>query len=120
MARTPPSTQTMRLMELAAQYIRQPTGCYDEDGVGFVEFDPPLTSEEQAEFDLLRSVVRSGLDVDPAVYATIRANLQTRRDLRQLGRNGFMSLSSDAERFRRLYDSDVAGTIILLAILREP
>lgn len=82
--------------------------------LGSLTWTVDLTAPQLATANDIRQGLRSPL----ADWAAVRADIQTIRDLRQLGRNAFMALP-DAERFRRLYDAQSATTTILLAILRE-
>ena len=81
-------------------------------------FDPDLTSEETAQFADLIRVARSPLSITPTEYQAVRAQIQTLRDLRQMGRNAFMALSA-AERDRLMYDAFTATTQVFLSILRD-
>ena len=81
-------------------------------------FTPGLSPELTAEFDRRVEVARAAVSLTPAEWAAIRPQLQTLRDLRQMGRNAFMALTA-AERDRLMYDAHVATTQVLLAILRD-
>jgi hypothetical protein len=117
--RLPPDDATFRLMELASTYIRQPTGAYLDSVTGpVVEFDPVLTSQEQATYDSLVASLDAPLTLTPTEWAAIRPHLTTIRDLRQMGRAAFMALTA-AERDRLVYDAQAATTTILLAMLRD-
>lgn len=114
-----PDDLAMKVRELCLTYLRLPTEYATEDGLPVLTFDPPLTSGEQATYNLLLGMARSGMtSVSPADFGVIRANLQTLRDLRQLGRNAFLAQTT-AQKERQLYDALVADTIIWLAVLRE-
>lgn len=106
------------LQDLVVANIRPPDSVALNGANVTYTFTPDLTTAEAALFDTLASLAKSRLDVSPADYATIRTNLQTLRDLRQMGRNAFMGLAA-AERDRLMYDAQVATTMILLAILRD-
>lgn len=83
-------------------------------------FAADLTAQQQATVDLILSAAAATVAITPEEYDAIRPNLQALRDLRQLGRNAFMSSQlNDAERFRRLYDAQADTTVILLALLRS-
>lgn len=109
---------TLKATELAERYLRRPTGWIDQDDVLVAIFEPPLSASEEATWDLIQAIARSGLNVAPDDYAVIRTNLQAIRDLRQMGRAAFMALTA-AERDRLMYDAQSATTTILLAILRD-
>jgi hypothetical protein len=116
-----PDALAERVNVLCQRYLRTPVG-YSTDGATgapVLEFDPPLTTEEQATYALLLALARSGMaHLSPTEYATVRTNLAALRDFRQLGRSAFMALTA-AERDRQLYDAQTATTIVLLAILRD-
>jgi hypothetical protein len=117
--RTFPDALTERVVALCRQYLRDPLGYATDDGVPVLDFDPPLTAEEQTTYALLVALARSGMKhLSPTEYQTVRTNLAALRDFRQLGRNAFMALTA-AERDRQLYDAQTATTIVLLAILRD-
>lgn len=120
MANVSPDITAQRLVELCQTFLRPPaTYATDGDtGEPILTFDPPLTTEEQATLANLLGLARSRLDVAPEDFATIRTNLQTLRDLRQMGRAAFMALTA-AERDRLIYDALVADTVIWLAVLRD-
>lgn len=103
-----------RLWDSVVVNLRRPS---DGDGETFT-FAPPLSAQEQGTLDLILAHYRSGLQVSYAAYLAIRPNLQTIRDLRQMGRNAFMALTA-AERDRLTYDAQAATTTILLALLRD-
>jgi hypothetical protein len=104
-----------RLWTLVLANLRRPL---DANGEAFT-FEPPLSSPEQATFDDVVRLWRSGMThLTLAQYQAIRPHLTTIRDLRQMGRNAFMALTA-AERDRLLYDAQAATTTILLAMLRE-
>ena len=110
-----------RAVDLVIQYIRIPADWWWETDTDQAEFtfDPPLTAQEETALALIRAVVKSGMaHLTPAEFQTVRTNLATLRDFRQLGRNAFMALTA-AERDRLLYDAQTATTIVLLAILRD-
>lgn len=75
----------------------------------------PLTDEQKA---LDAHIASTGLIMDRDTYNAVRSEMQTLRDLRQMGRNAFMALTA-AERDRLIYDALTAQTIIDLAILRD-
>jgi hypothetical protein len=85
---------------------------------GQVVFDPPLTPGEQAEWDALLKLASMLEPMSTAQYDALRPQMQTLRELRQLGRNAFMALTA-ADRDRMIYDALVAQTIIDLALLRD-
>jgi hypothetical protein len=117
----PPDAIAHRVVALATEYIRAPASYASdsETGAPVLEFDPPLTAEEQTTYVLLVALARSGMaHLSPTEYQTVRTNLASLRDFRQLGRNAFMALTA-AERDRMLYDAQTATTIVLLAILRD-
>lgn len=121
MARTMPDTLASRVAELCTRYLRAPSGYATDDQTAapVIDFVPPLTTEEQATLANIIALARSGMThLTPTEYDTIRSQLATIRDLRQLGRNAFMALTT-AERDRLLYDAQAATTTILLALLRE-
>jgi hypothetical protein len=75
----------------------------------------PSTAEDRA---LDAHIASTGLNMTRDQYNAVRAQMQTLRDLRQLGRNAFMALTA-AERDRLTYDAMTSVTIVLLAILRD-
>jgi hypothetical protein len=77
-----------------------------------LEWDTDLSAAEA------QTVARSAEPMTTEAYAAVRAQMQTLRDLRQLGRNAFMQLAAN-DRDRMLYDALVAQTIIDLALLRD-
>jgi hypothetical protein len=81
-------------------------------------YEPDLSPAEQATFDSVARLAVGAAIITTAEYDTIRPDIQTIRDLRQMGRNAFMALTA-AERDRLLYDAQAATTTILLALLRE-
>lgn len=106
---------------LCAEYLRPPRDSgLGKDGTPAWDFDPPLSGAEQTTFDAIMAMARRDLAKEPpATFTASRSQLQTLRDLRQMGRNAFMALTA-AERDRALYDAQTSTTIILLALLREP
>ena len=89
-----------------------------EDGTQTIVFDPDLTAEEQTRFDMMVELAASTVSVTPDEWAAMRPHIQTLRELRQLGRSGFMALTA-AERDRLLYDALTAETQLWLALLRS-
>jgi hypothetical protein len=75
----------------------------------------PSTAEDRA---LDAHIASTGLNMTRDQYNAVRAQMQTLRDLRQMGRNAFMGLSA-AERDRLIYDAMTSVTIVLLSILRD-
>jgi Mn-containing catalase len=121
MARTFPDETTRRLVALCVEYLRAPAGSATDDTTGdpILDFDPPLTAEEQVTYEILLGLTRSEtVRQTPAEFAVVREQLQVLRALRQLGRNAYMGLSA-AERDRMMYDAMVAVTIILIGEFRE-
>jgi hypothetical protein len=120
MANVSPDVTAQRLVELCQTFLRAPDSYATDETTRepILTFDPPLTPEEQATLANLLGLARSRLDVAPEDFATIRTNLQTLRDLRQMGRAAFMALTA-AERDRLIYDALVADTVIWLAVLRD-
>jgi hypothetical protein len=113
-----PDTVTWRTADFAALYLRPVSNVYMRDGVGVWEFTPPLTTEEAADFELIKRLAARNLDLTLAEYRTVAPALTLLRDFRQLGRNAFMALTA-AERDRLVYDAQSATTTILLALLRD-
>jgi hypothetical protein len=94
-----------------------PVGLILSDGSGVtLSFTPDLSPEQVTTLDLVVQAADAGLPT--SIYDAVRPDVQTIRDLRQMGRNAFMALSA-AERDRLLYDAQAATTTILLALLRE-
>lgn len=116
--RIPPDDLTSRIAALCRTYLRPPAGYWLEDGVPGFEFDPPLTTEEQATLDSIAGVARMEASLTPTLYSEVRSQMQTLRALRQLGRNAFMAQTA-AERDRQTYDCLVAVTEILLRLTRD-
>ncbi len=83
-----------------------------------IMFDPDLSPEETVQFDQPVRVASSPIGITPSEYAAVRTQMQTLRDLRQMGRNAFMALTA-AERDRLMYDAFTATTQVLLSILRD-
>jgi hypothetical protein len=81
-------------------------------------YEPDLSPEEQATFDLVSRLAVGAALITPEERTRIQPDIQSLRDLRQLGRNAFMALTA-AERDRLLYDAQTATTIVLLALLRD-
>ena len=81
-------------------------------------FTPDLTAEQADLFDAYVGRARLDAPMPVETYAAVRGELQTLRDLRQMGRAAFMALTA-AERDRLGYDAHVATTIVLLALLRD-
>jgi hypothetical protein len=117
MTRIVVTDQSERVLELCRLYLREPVNEGDPGAERTLVFDPDLTPEETALFDVLQRIAASE-HWTPDAYSAVRAEMQTLRDLRQMGRNAFMALSA-AERDRLTYDALVAQTIIDLAILRD-
>lgn len=113
-----PDQAAIGVGELVTQHIREPESVTRVDGNLVWVFNPPLTAAEQTALDNLTAWLRSGLNVSFADYPAIRTNLQTLRDLRQLGRPAFLAQTT-AQKERQLYDALVADTILWLAVLRE-
>jgi hypothetical protein len=113
-----PDEVTWRTADLAARYLRPVSNVYMANGVAVFEFTPALTAAEALDFDLIKKLAERNLDLTLDEYRTVTPQLQTIRDLRQMGRNAFMALTA-AERDRLLYDAQAATTTILLALLRE-
>lgn len=83
-----------------------------------LEWDADLTGSELQAVADVRAVARSAAPMSASQFAAIRGQVQTLRDLRQMGRAGFMALNA-TERDRLLYDAQAATTTILLALLRD-
>jgi hypothetical protein len=94
------------------QIVEQP------DGSQVWTYSPDLTTEESATLDLMIAAARASANLSGPDITAIRAQMQTLRALRQLGRNSFMALSQ-AERDRTIYDALVAVTQIFIAELRD-
>lgn len=90
------------------------------------EVDPQLVADIVAAHDGLPTAEQvldaqrasTGLPFTTEEYAAVRAQMQSLRALRQLGRNAFSGLSA-IERDRRLYEAVVDATIVLMSILRD-
>lgn len=111
------------LREMSQRGFREPLpfprGADDVTGLPILTWEPPLTAAEQADFDTLVALVRSGMTgLSIADYRTVRAQLPALRAVRQLTRNQFVNLT-EAERARMVYDAIVADTILWLTLLRE-
>lgn len=113
-----PLERSDQVYRLCLIYLREPIneGPPGEDRT-FV-FDPDLTSEEQATFDVLLHLAASVEPMQPDAYSAVRSEMQTLRALRQMGRGAFMDLTA-AERDRAMYDAFTSVTKVLLAILRD-
>jgi hypothetical protein len=83
-----------------------------------LEWDTDLSAAEAQTVADVQTIARSAEPMTTEAYAAVRAQMQTLRDLRQLGRNAFMQLAAN-DRDRMLYDALVAQTIIDLALLRD-
>jgi hypothetical protein len=109
------------LAPLCEQYLRPPTrvtgGPHDILDAIFV-FDPDLTPDEVATYDALVRGAASTRPMSPTQYSAVRSQMQSLRDLRQIGRSAFMALTA-AERDRMMYDAMTAVTVALIAILRD-
>lgn len=114
----PLSAGGYRLIEYMTEIGRAPVESYREDGVDVLVFDPPLTAAEEATYSTFSRLASMQQPMTTGQYDSLRAQMQTLRDLRQLGRNAFMALSA-AERDRLIYDALTAQTIIDLAMLRD-
>lgn len=114
-----PSPLAQLTMSLAYHAGLRP-GTMEGDGVTdrTIVYTPDLTAPEQAIFDASLALAKAHQQMSREAYAAIRADIQTVRDLRQMGRNAFMALTA-TERDRLIYDAQSATTTILLAILRE-
>lgn len=117
-----PSASVLDALPAIAAAVRAPTGLRQTPTTLSLDFTPDLTAPQLA---LVQGVVAelvaradAPVTLTAAEWAAIRPQVQSLRDLRQLGRNAFMALTA-AERDRALYDAQTATTIILLAILRE-
>lgn len=116
---TYPDAATLRLSALCQEYLRPAASMATEAGVPVLTFEPPLTAPEQATYNTLLALARSGMQhLTPAEYETVRPQLVVLRDLRQMGRSAFMALTA-AERDRLMYDAHAATTTVLLALLRD-
>lgn len=93
-----------------------PVHNWDANGEFVFTFDPPLDPTEQAQYDAIRKAVKVAMT--PEVYALVRSQMQSLRDLRQMGRAGFMALTA-AERDRLTYDALTDVTRVLVALLRD-
>jgi hypothetical protein len=114
-----PQTEARALTDMCVAHLRAPSEVIGYPGeTRTLVFDPELSTQEQATYDVLLSVLRSPVSLTPVEWSAIRPHIQTVRDLRQLGRNPFMALTA-AERDRMLYDAQAATTTILLALLRD-
>ena len=69
----------------------------------------------QAQLDTAQA---SRVNMTTEEYAAVRAQMQTLRDLRQMGRNAFMALTA-TERDRLMYDAFTATTQVFLSLLRD-
>lgn len=114
-----PADQAATALELCRRYLREPVneGPPGADSRSFV-FTPDLTAEESATLDAILHLAAGSQPMTPTAYAAVRSDMQTLRDLRQLGRSAFMALTA-AERDRLTYDAFTATTRVLLAILRD-
>lgn len=108
-----PADAEPQIAYLIAEQLRMATAYSD----GVYTFEPDLTLAEEAKLADLIAVAQSGLRMTSDQYDAVRTQMQTLRDLRQMGRNAFMGLSQ-AERDRALYDAFTATTQVFLAILR--
>jgi hypothetical protein len=113
-----PDDATWRAASLAPHYHPPVSNVYMANGLGVWEFTPPLTTEEAADFELIKRLAARNLDLTLDEYRAVSPALQALRDFRQLGRNAFMALTA-AERDRLLYDAQTNTTIVLLALLRD-
>jgi hypothetical protein len=99
--------------------ITEPRGADDVTGLPTFIWNPPLTAQEQADFDILVGIARSGMtSLSIAEYQTVRQNLQPLRALRQLTQSQFIALTQN-QRDRMLYDALVGDTVLWLLLLRE-
>lgn len=109
---------SVRMTALCTRFLRPPSNVVNADDLT-VEFHfvPDLSEGELETFNLMVTM-DPAVDFGPTEYAAVRVQMQTLRDLRQMGRATFMALTA-AERDRLLYDALTAQTIIDLAILRD-
>lgn len=119
---TPPDATERDALDIVARLALQAEhrirACSVDWDARALVFDPDLSLAEQAQLATLVSVSRSPVQLTPAEYAAVRAQMQTLRALRQMTRAEFMALTA-AERDRATYDALVAVTETLLAILRD-
>lgn len=96
----------------------RPTSQPDGSHLCSLIFDPDLSPAEIVTADAIIAAARGAVSLTPLEREAIRPSLQVKRDLRQMGRNAFTAQTT-AQQLRQLYDSDVATTVILIAVFRD-
>lgn len=100
-------------------HSRGPDFINEDDGTTtLLRWVDDLTPEELVEVNHLLDMAHSETGLSVEGYADIRAQMQTLRALRQMGRNAFMALTA-AERDRLTCDALVAVTQIFISMQRD-
>lgn len=123
MATIPPDATARRVVDLSSVLIRPPVSSATDSvtGAPIVEFLPPLSSGEQATYDAIVAVARSGSDITPAEYAALNVTngpLPTLRTFQQMSQSEFIALAQNA-RDRALFDSVTALIRVIRALMRD-
>lgn len=112
-------SDTLRVLNLKGFRAPALVGADDVTGLPTFTWEPPLTAQEQADFDILVGIAKSGMTgLSIEEYRIVRQNLPALRALRQLTQSQFIALTQN-QRDRMLYDAIVADTILWLTLLRE-
>lgn len=113
-----PDGLTERIADLCRKYLREPVGFYREDGQPIVEFDPPLTTQEQAAFAEIVRVARLPFEVTRHEWQMLSPALDTLRQFRQTTDQQFAAMTA-AQRDQALIAAQRATIDLLRVVLRD-
>lgn len=115
-----PDAIAERTVALCRLYLRAPSSYATDETTGapILNFEPPLTTAEQATYADIVAMAKAGITLTLSEYQGIKSFLATMRTFQQMSQSDFIALAQNA-RDRQLFDVVSALIRVVRTELRD-